>query len=76
MVEEQPIGHEVAGVQDDGRQHVQEESVRSERRHVDAGRLEQEEADDYADGDQQTGLWEDLVELRRHVETCVKKESR
>ena len=27
MVEEQPVGHEVAGVQDDGRQHVDEERV-------------------------------------------------
>ena len=27
MVEEQPVGHEVAGVQDDGRQHVDEECV-------------------------------------------------
>lgn len=68
MVEEQPIGHEVAGVQDDGRQHVQEERVGGQRRHVDAARLEQQEADDYADGDQQAGLREDLAELRRHVE--------
>jgi len=68
MVEEQPIGHEVASVQDDGRQHVQEERVGGQGRHVDAARLEQQEADDYADGDQQAGLREDLAELRRHVE--------
>lgn len=68
MVEEQPIGHEVAGVQDDRRQHVQEERVGRQRRYVDAARLEQQQADDHANGDQQTGLWEDLVELRRHVE--------
>lgn len=68
MVEEQPIGHEVAGVQDDGRQHVQEKRVGGQRRHVDAARLEQQEADDHTDGDQQAGLREDLAELRRHVE--------
>lgn len=68
VVEEQPIRHEVAGVQDDGRQHVQEERVRRQRRHVNACRLEQQEADNHADGDQQTGLREDLAELRRHVE--------
>ena len=32
MVEEEPVGHEVAGVQDDRRQHVQEERVRRQRR--------------------------------------------
>lgn len=68
MVEEQPIGHEVAGVQDDGRQHVQEERVGRQRGDVDAARLEQQQADDHADGDQQAGLREDLVELWRHVE--------
>jgi len=67
MVEEQPIGHEIAGVQDDGRQHVQEERVGRQRRDVDAARLEQQQADDHADGDQQAGLREDLAELRRHV---------
>lgn len=68
MVEEQPIGHEVAGVQDDGRQHVQKKGIGGQRWHVDAARLEQQEADNHADGDQQAGLREDLVELRRHVE--------
>lgn len=72
MIEEQPIGHEVAGVQDDGRQHVQEERVGRQRRNVDAARLEQQQTDDYADGDQQAGLREDLVELRRHVETWIR----
>lgn len=41
VVEEQPVGHKVTGVQDNGRQHVQEEGVRREWRHVDAARLEQ-----------------------------------
>lgn len=68
MVEEQPIGHEVAGVQDDGRQHVQKERVGGQRWHVDAARLEQQETDDHADGDQQAGFREDLAEIRRHVE--------
>lgn len=40
MIEEQAIGHEVAGVQDDRRQHVQEERIGRQRRHVDAARLE------------------------------------
>lgn len=71
VVEEQPIGHEVAGVQDDGRQHVQEERVRRQRRYVDATRLEQQDADDHTDDDQQAGLREDLAELRRHVETYM-----
>lgn len=71
MVEEQPIGHEVAGVQDDGRQHVQEERVGCQRRYMDAARLEQQQTDDHADGDQQAGLREDLVELRRHVEAWI-----
>lgn len=73
MIEEQAIGHEVAGVQDDRRQHVQEERIGRQRRHVDAARLEQQQADDHADDDQQAGLWEDLVELGRHVEACHDK---
>ena len=32
VVEEEPVRHEVACVQDDGRQHVQEERVRRQRR--------------------------------------------
>lgn len=68
MVEEQPIGHEVAGVQDDGRQHVQEERIGRQRRYVDAACLEQQQTNDHADGDQQAGLRKDLVELRRHME--------
>lgn len=76
MVEEQPIGHEVAGVQDDRRQHVQEERVGRQRRHVDHARLEQQQADNHADDDQQAGLWEDLVEFGRHVEAYRDKRRR
>lgn len=31
MIEEQPIGHEVAGIQDDGRQHVQKKGIGGQR---------------------------------------------
>jgi len=60
VVEEQPVGHEVAGVQDDRRQHVQEEGVRRQRRHVHARRVEQQDANHHPHHDQQTRLGEHL----------------
>lgn len=36
MIEEQPVGHKIARVQDDRWKHVEEEGVRRERGHVDA----------------------------------------
>lgn len=41
MVEEQSVRHEVSSIQNNGRQHVEEERVGGERRHVDTARLEQ-----------------------------------
>lgn len=41
MVEEQSVRHEVSSIQDNRRQHVEEERVGGERRHVDTARLEQ-----------------------------------
>ena len=73
MVEKEPVGHEVARVQDDGRQHVEEEGGRRQRRYAHAVALEQQQADDDADHNQQTRLGEDGRQLRRHVESCTFK---
>ena len=69
VVEEEPIRHEVSGVEDDRRHQVEEEGVRGQRRHVDGRGEDQEESDEDTDRDQKARLGEDLVQPRRHVET-------
>ena len=68
MVEEEPVGHEVAGVKDDRGEHEEEEDIRSES----GGRVlrceEEQEADDDSDHDEEAGLGKDVVELGGHVE--------
>ena len=48
MVEEQAVRHEVAGVQDDGRQHVDEEHIGGEGGHRGRLGVEQEESDEHS----------------------------
>lgn len=70
MVEEQPIGHEVASIQDDGGQHEQEEDVRSQRGgRLVFGRPEEQEANQNTDYNQEARFGENVVELRCHVES-------
>ena len=73
VVEEQPVGHEVARVQDDRGQHEEEEGVRGEGGGHLVRRDDQQEPDYYADHDQQAGLGEDRGKLGGHVEACNAK---
>lgn len=69
VLEERPGGHEVARVQHDGRQHVQEEDVAGEHgRRLLVDRVH-DAAHDQADADQQAGLWHPHCDLVVHVET-------
>lgn len=54
MVEEQPVRHEVPGIQNNRWKHVQEESVRCQRRDGDAAGQEQQHSYDDTNDDQQT----------------------
>ena len=69
MIKEQSVRHEVAGIQDDRRQHEEEEDVRGQC----GGRVlrgeEQEEPDDNSHNNEETGLREYVVQLGSHVET-------
>ena len=60
MVEKGSIGHEIAGVEDDGRQHVEEEGVGRQRQDADAVGVEEQQSDGDADHNQQTRLGKDL----------------
>lgn len=70
MVEEEAVGHKVAGVEDDGGQHVEKECVWGERGDVYTGGDIEKQADHHPHRDQQAGLWEHLAQPRRHVEPC------
>ena len=54
VVKEQTIRHEVSSVQDDGRQHVQEEDVGGQGGRRVIGGQEEQEADQDTDDDQKT----------------------
>ena len=69
MIKKQSVWHEVTGIQDDGRQHEQEEDVGSECWGRVLGGEEQEKPDDDSHHDQEAGLGEYVVQLRCHVET-------
>ena len=56
VVEEEAVGHEVAGLEDDGRQQDEEEGVGLQHRHHLPARQLHEDAEDDAGGDQETGL--------------------
>lgn len=73
MVEEEAVWHEVAGVEDDGRQHVQEEDVGGEGRNGGSLRVEEQEADDDAQHHQHARLGEHVRQLGRHVEHCRRR---
>lgn len=70
IVEEHPVGHKVPGIEDDRRQHIEEERVRRERGHVQVGGVPQQHPDDDTHHNQQAGLGEHFAQLGRHVETC------
>lgn len=69
VLEERPGGHEVAAVEDDGWEHVEEEDVGAE----DSGGLlfdwVHDGADDEADGNQEAGLWDPDGDFMVNVET-------
>ena len=69
VIEEETVGHEVTGVQNDGRQHEEKEEVRGQGGGSLARGQVQQESDQDADDDQETGLGEDGVELGSHVKT-------
>ena len=68
LVKEEPVGHKVACIEDDRREHEEEENIGGEGR----GRVlrgeEEQEADDDPDDDEEARLREDVVELGGHVE--------
>ena len=69
MIKEQSVRHKVASIEDDGRQHEEEEDVGCQR----GGRVlrceEEEEPDDDSHHNEETGLGEYVVQLGSHVET-------
>lgn len=74
VLKERPGGHEVSVVEDDGREHVEEEDVGVE----DGGRLlfhwVHDAADNEADGDQEAGLWDPDGDFVVNMETWRKEE--
>ena len=70
VVKEEAVWHEVSGVEDDGRKHVEEEDVGGEGGRRPVGRQEEQEADQDTDDDEQARLREDVRQLRGHVEAC------
>jgi len=69
LVEERPRGHEVAGVDDDGRQKYEEERASVELMSVAAGGVchVQHSADDHSEHDQQAALRHRLQQLQLSV---------
>ena len=69
VVEEESVGHEVASIEDDWGQHVDEEDVGREGR--DGGRVgvEEEEANHHPQHDEHARLGEHLRQAGSHVET-------
>lgn len=70
VIKKQAIWHEISGIENDRRKHVQEERGRRERLDAVALRMEEKQADNDANDNQQTRLWEDRRKFRRHMETC------
>lgn len=69
VVEEHAVGHEVARIQDDGRQHVEEERVRRQRLHIKVRRVVEDDTNYHTHDNQEARLGKHSVELGRHVET-------
>jgi len=69
MIEEESVGHEISGIQDDRGQHVEEEGVRGQGGDVQLVGQEQEHADGHAHHDQQARLGEHPAQGGGHVET-------
>lgn len=65
-----PIWHEISSIENDGGKHEEEENIGSEC----GGRVlrgeEQEKTNDDSHHDEQTGLGENVVQFRCHVEPC------
>ena len=60
MVKEQTIWHKISGIKDDGRQHVEEEDVRSQRGRRMIGGEEEEETDEDTHDDQKARFGENV----------------
>ena len=56
MIEKESIGHEITGIEDNGWQHVEEESRRRQWGNPSAIRVEEQQANHNADNDQKTGF--------------------
>ena len=61
MVEEESVRHEVAGLEDDGRQQDEEEGIRLQDRHDLPARQLHNYAEDDAGRDQETGLKRQII---------------
>ena len=72
VVEERPVGHEVAGVEDDWRKEVEEEGVGLKGVPIDVGEVEDEAQEDSED-DEEAALGEDGRQLVVEVEPCIKQ---
>lgn len=73
VVKKWPVGHEVACVQHNRGQHVQEEHVGGERSHICETRVEQEQANDDANDDEQATLWTNERDLWSNMETLKRQ---
>ena len=71
LVEEEPVGHEVAGLPNDWRQEEEQEDVRGERDHVlVVVRQEEHNADDQTNQDQDARLGEVVLDAGSLLKTC------
>ena len=71
LVEEEPVGHEVAGLPNDWRQEEEEEDVRGERDHVlVVVRQEEHDADEQTNQDQDARLGEVVLDAGSLLKTC------
>ena len=71
LVEEEPVGHEVAGLPNDWRQEEEEEDVRGERDHVlVVVRQEEHNADEQTNQDQDARLGEVVLDAGSLLKTC------
>ena len=73
VVEEESVRHEVAGIQYNWREHVQEERVGGQGWDMHVPGLNEKHTDDHPHRDQQARFGEDSGQFRRHVETWNKQ---
>ena len=73
VVEEKSVWHEVAGIQYNWREHVQEERVGGQEWDMRVPGQGEQHTDQHPHNDQQARLGEDSGKFRRHVETWNKQ---